>query len=98
MKENIKLTEIYNNSQGISKTYSLREIYINPQQVVCLRSEEHYQRMLQEGKLVDGLDGRQSFTRISVSTNSYEQDIVVVGTIDEVYQKLNIETRKLLRG
>ena len=92
MKENIKLTEIYNNSQGVSKTYSLREIYINPQQVVCLRSEEHYQRMLH------GLDGRQSFTRISVSTNSYEQDIVVVGTIDEVYQKLNIETRKLLRG
>ena len=82
MKENIKLTEIYNNSQGVSKTYS----------------EEHYQRMLQEGKLVDGLDDRQSFTRISVSTNSYEQDIVVVGTIDEVYQKLNIETRKLLRG
>lgn len=98
MRENIKLTEIYNNSQGVSRLYSLREIYINPQQVICLRSEEHYQQMLQEGRLIDGLDSGQSFTRISVSNNSYEQDIVVVGTIDEVYRKLNIETRKLLRG
>jgi hypothetical protein len=95
---NIKLMEIYNGSQGVARAYSLREIYINPQHVICLRAEAALETMLQEGRLVDGLDKRQKFTRVSVSNNSYEEDIVVIGSIDEVYKKLNTEARNLLRG
>ncbi|MGI9554611.1 MAG: hypothetical protein ACR2M6_01450 [Vampirovibrionia bacterium] len=90
--------EIYNGSQGVARAYSLREIYINPQHVICLRAEAALETMLQEGRLVDGLDKRQKFTRVSVSNNSYEEDIVVIGSIDEVYKKLNTEARNLLRG
>ena len=97
-KSNVKLMEVYNGSQGVARTYSLREIYINPQHVICLRSEDGLERMLQEGRLVDGLDKRQKFTRVSVSNNSYEEDIVVIGSIDEIYKKLNTESRNLLRG
>ncbi len=98
MNDNIKLMEVYNGSQGVTRSYSLREIYVNPQHVICLRSEDGMEAMLQEGRLIDGLDKRQRFTRISVSNNSYEEDIVVIGSIDEVYKKLNTETRNLLRG
>lgn len=97
-KNNVKLMEVYNGSQGVARSYSLREIYINPQHVICLRSEDGLERMLQEGRLVDGLDKRQKFTRVSVSNNSYEEDIVVIGSIDEVYKKLNTEAKNLLRG
>lgn len=97
-KSNVKLMEVYSGSQGVARTYSLREIYINPQHVICLRSEDGLGRMLQEGRLVDGLDKRQKFTRVSVSNNSYEEDIVVIGSIDEIYKKLNTEARNLLRG
>jgi hypothetical protein len=95
---NIKLMEVYNGSQGVARSYSLREIYINPQHVVCLRAESALETMLQEGRLVDGLDNRQKLTRVSVSNNAYEEDIVVIGSIDEVYKKLNTEARSLLRG
>jgi len=98
MSNNIKLMEVYNGSQGVARSYSLREIYINPQHVICLRVETALETMLQEGRLIDGLDKRQKFTRVSVSNNAYEEDIVVIGSIDEVYKKLNTEARNLLRG
>jgi hypothetical protein len=98
MSNNIKLMEVYNGSQGVARSYSLREIYINPQHVICLRVETALETMLQEGRLMDGLDKRQKFTRVSVSNNAYEEDIVVIGSIDEVYKKLNTEARNLLRG
>ncbi len=98
MSTSIKLMEVYGVSHGASKTYSLREIYINPGHVICLRAESLFENLLREGRLVDGLDKRQKFTRVSVSNNLQEQDIVVIGNIDEVYKKLNFESNKLLRG
>ncbi len=98
MSNNIKLMEVYNGSQGVARSYSLREIYINPQHVICLRVEAALETMLREGRLIDGLDKRQKFTRVSVSNNAYEEDIVVIGSIDEVHKKLNTEARDLLRG
>ena len=38
MSNNVKLMEVYNGSQGVAHAYSLREIYINPQHVICLRA------------------------------------------------------------
>lgn len=97
-QDNVKLMEVYNGTQGVARTYSLREIYINPQHVICLRVESDLETMLQEGRLIDGLDRRQKLTRVSVSNNAYEEDIVVIGSIDEIYKKLNAEARNLLRG
>lgn len=98
MSDNVKLMEIFSVSEGAAKSYSLREIYINPNQVICLRSEALFEKLLHEGRLLDGLDKRQKFTRVSVNTNLHEEDIVVIGTIDEVYKKLNFESTQLLRG
>ena len=98
MSNSIKLMEVFNGSQGVAKTYSLREIYINPQHVICLRAEPALETMLQEGRLIDGLDKRQKFTRVSVSNNAYEEEILVIGSIDEVHKKLNTEAKNLLRG
>ena len=95
---NIKLTEIFSLGNASEKRYSLRKIYINPSHVVCLREEEVLKKMLSEGKLVPDLDHRQDFTRITVNNNSMQQDILVIGNIDEIYNKLNIEARNLLRG
>ena len=94
----VKLTEIYSNSYGSDGSYSLREVYINPTHVVCLRSEDNLKRKLEEGRLVDGMDKRQSFTRVSVGINTSHDVIIVIGSIDEVHKKLNIDTRTLLRG
>jgi hypothetical protein len=94
----IVLTEIYSVGNASHKKYSLRQIYINPDHVVCLREEEILKRILSEGVLIDGLDKRQVFTRITVNNNSTQQDILVIGNLNEVYKKLHIDTKNLLRG
>jgi len=95
---NILLTEIYSVGNASQKRYSLRKIYINPDHVMCLREDEGLKNVLQEGTLVSGLDKRQTFTRVTLNNNSMQQDVLVVGNLDEIYTKLQIETKNLLRG
>ena len=94
----IKLTEVYSVGNGSQKKYSVRQIYLNPDHIVYMREEEILQRLLSEGRLMDGMDKRQTFTRITVNNNSMQQDILVVGNVDTIYEKLKLETKSLLRG
>ena len=68
----IRLTEVIENSTTTRlasdvdkrKRFTLREVSINPEYVVCVREEERMKRMLHEGYLPEGLDQRQRFTRV----------------------------------
>ncbi len=96
---NIKFVEVYNSGRGTGRhAYSLRSVYINPSHVVCLREDGDTTRLLEEGRLPDGLDDRQSFTRVSINKGTYGQDIVVIGPVEEVYRKLDFDKRQLLKG
>ena len=95
---NILLTEIYSMGNASQRKYSLRKIYINPDHVMCLREDEVLKGVLREGNLISGLDKRQSFTRVTLNNNSMQQDVLVVGNLDEIYNKLQIESKNLLRG
>ena len=94
----IRLTEVFNIGNGVSKQYSLRSVYINPSHVICLREDAVLKNRLNEGTLIEGLDDRQEFTRVTVDKSNLHADIVVIGHIDEIYKKLYIETRNVLRG
>jgi len=96
---NIKFVEIYNDGVGTGRhSYSLRSVYINPSHVVCLREDYEASKLLGEGRLPEGLDDRQSFTRVSINKGTYGQDIVVIGKVEEVYKRLDFEKRQLLKG
>ena len=95
---NFKLTEVYCTGNGSHKKYSLRNIYINPLHVVCLREDVTLGRLLSEGRLIDGLDSRQSFTQVTLSRANIQENVVVVGSLDEINRKLNIDNREILRG
>ena len=95
---NIKFVEVYSPGGGVSHKYSLRTVYINPDHVVCLREDTATGTLLEEGRLPSGLDHRQSFTRVSINGGGYGQDIVVVGQVEETYQKLDFDSRRLLKG
>ena len=49
-----KLIEVMQNST-LSKSYSLREVFVNPEFVVSLVPDTNTKRLLQEGRLPDGL-------------------------------------------
>lgn len=97
----IEVVESRANHSGSSvavKTYSLREVSINPNHVVFLREESSMTRRLNEGSLPEGLDVRQKFTKLTLDRGHTGLDLVVVGDPSQIREKLSISSRELLRG
>ena len=97
----IQLVEVYNEvssaMRGTSK-YTLREIYINPKHVVAIRPDNRMSGVLKEGLLPEGLDERQSFTKVFLDRGQTGIDITVVGEAALVGKKLGLYERDLLKG
>ena len=95
----VRLTEIYQTGKGHSApAYSFREVFVNPEHIVCLREDEKYKRLLLEDRLGD-LDKEQSFTRIYLDRGQSGIDVIVVGEPSFVQEKLGLGLNKqLLRG
>jgi len=98
------LTEIlktnkYTDEGSLRNSYVLRQVFINPRHIVCLREDEHYKQLLVEGRLIEGLDESQSFTKIYLNRGQAGIDLTVIGTAASVQQKLGLTAEKqLLRG
>jgi len=89
----IKLVEIVRDSGD----YNLREIFINPEHVVCLREDNVLKQRLIEGKLPEGLDTRQAFTKLTVDNGTNGTEFIVVGTPSSIESKLK-GAKKVLHG
>ena len=65
----IKLVELYEQptQRQTKDKWTLREVVVNPDYVVCLRPDARATVLLREGNLPDGLDARQEFTKIQMS-------------------------------
>ena len=93
----IKLVEVV---QSLKQSYSLREIYINPDHVVFLREDSRMKTRLNEGThdFPEGLDTRQSFTKIQVRNGTTGSEFIVIGSPKMIEAKLNGNTKDLLHG
>ena len=90
-----KLVEIAKVGTDISSrsNYILREVFVNPDQVTMLREDVAMKSFLNEGRLPEGMNEHQSFTRLFLNTG---MDIFVVGAPHVVESKL--KTKQILRG
>lgn len=93
----IKLVEVV---QTYKNDYNLREIFVNPDHVVLLREDTTLKTRLDEGKgnFPEGLDTRQSFTRLQVHNGTTGAEFVVIGAPHLVESKLKGSKKELLRG
>ena len=94
----IKLVEIYEitgRSRDAKTSYCLREVYINPSHVVCLREDLSMKRKLEAKLLPEDMNPNQQFTKISLSRGHSGIDLVVVGPPDSIENKLK---SNILRG
>ena len=82
---------------GTSENYALKEVFINPEHVVCLRADDLTRQQLHENKLPDELDKRQEFTRIQLNRGHNGLDLIVVGAPSLVEQKLKMP-QQILHG
>lgn len=93
-----KLIEVMQNS-NLSKTYSLREVFVNPEFVVSLVPDTNTKRLLTEGRLPEGLSNHTEFTRVTIHKGATGQEMIVVGDISDVRTKLfSGGTRTVLKG
>ena len=94
-----KLVEVIQNS-ATSKTYSLREVFVNPEFVVSLVPDINTKRLLSEGRLPEGMDDSMEFTRVTVHKGASGLEMVVVGDASSVRSKLfSLQpTSTLLKG
>jgi hypothetical protein len=100
----VKLTEVYGNSNAATnylsnkKTYSLREIYVNPKHVVMIREENAIRRLNENQPISADLDSNHRFSKITVNRGAGNTDFVVVGAPEYIGQTLNKNQKELLRG
>ena len=95
----VKLVEIYELSRSLNddkKSFSLREVFVNPEHVTCLREDLIAERKFRDGLFPEELDGRQKFTKIHLNRGLSGIDLVVVGDPFTIQEKLVGKT--LLKG
>ena len=78
--------------------YNLQEIYVNPEHVVAIRADNRTREALVEGRLPSGLNQGQSFTTLYLDRGQTGIDVVVVGDVEMIREKLGIARRTLLKG
>ena len=95
----VKLVEVHSHHAVTSnKSYTLREVFINPQRVVSMREDTGFQSLLSEGELPDGININQTFTRIFLDQGQGGRSIVVVGDPMSVDRKLMEGQTRVLKG
>ncbi len=92
-----KLIEVMQNS-ATAKTYSLREVFVNPEFVVSLVPDTNTKRLLSEGRLPEGLSLQTEFTRVTIHKGATGQEMIVIGDIGAVRSKLFTNSKQVLRG
>ena len=77
--------------------FDLREVFVNPRHVVSLREDGHIKQALNEGKLPEGLDERQSFTKLTLDKGTVGLELTIVGAPALVESKLK-NSQQVLNG
>jgi hypothetical protein len=96
----IKLTEVCNNGAITTRqTYTLREVFVNPEHVVMIREESRMKQLNEQGLLPLELNKDHRFSKLSINRGHTGAEIVVVGAPEVIEVTLNDSaTKQLLRG
>ena len=89
----IQLIEVVKNSRD----YELRDVFVNPTHVVMLREDYATRSAINEGRVLDGVDPRQKYTRVTVHNGTTGSQFIVVGAPGLIETKLK-SGKQLLNG
>jgi len=95
----VRLTEIFaNGAVTTPNTYTLREVFINPEHVIMIREERRLKEMNERGVINENLNKNHRFSKLTINRGQSGTDIVVIGAPDLIETKLQRNTKQLLRG
>jgi hypothetical protein len=90
----VKLIEIYNkktyaaNANEKVEEYSLREVLVNPEHVVCVRENDSLKNRLSQTALGQEIHSSEGFTKIYINRGQSGLDLDVVGDMLSIQKKL----------
>tara|TARA_R110000744_G_scaffold370517_3_gene481119 strand:+ start:779 stop:1072 length:294 start_codon:yes stop_codon:yes gene_type:complete len=90
----IKLIEIYNKktytstSNGKAEEFSLREVFVNPEHVVCMRENDALKNKLSEAEIGKEIHPAEGFTKLYINRGQSGIDLDVVGDVSVIQSKL----------
>ena len=87
-------------AEAVTSKYTLREVTVNPNHVVCLREDMVMTKRLDEGRLPEDVDPRQRFTKVYLDRGQSGLDLTVVGNLRQTQEKLGLNSpaKEVLRG
>jgi len=98
----IRLTEVYETDKvstriknGPVKKYLTRDVFVNPDHVVCIRVEARVSELVREGRCSGIPENLGSFTRLHMNRGQSGIDLIVAGSPEEIKSKL---FREVLKG
>ena len=95
----VKLVEVYETTSRRSNaesSYSLREVYVNPDHIVSMREDMSTKSKLTSGLLPENLSRDQEFTKLFINRGTWGSAMIVIGSPSSVHQKLR--GKGLLKG
>ena len=95
----VKLTEVCNNNAITStQTFTLREVFINPDQVIMIREDFRLKELNERCLLKEGLSNDHRFSKLTINRGQSGTEVVVVGSPAVIEEVLKSNTPQLLRG
>jgi len=87
-------------SSSTRAKFSVREIYISPEHIVMAREDNHTEHVLRESnEKHPKIPANMKFTKLTINKGTTGQDIIVLGSIDMIYEKIHSSrSKQLLRG
>ena len=97
----VKLKEVFRDISATTTpqsrmNYKTRDIFINSKHIIYVRKNADMNKRLVEG-LLDS-DAGSDFCTISMSRGNTGVDIVVVGSLEEINNKLELTSREMIYG
>jgi len=90
----VKLIEVYSkntyasNADGKVEEFSLREVFVNPEHVVCMRENDNLKTRLQDTPLGQEIHPAEGFTKLYINRGQSGLDLDVVGDLGAIQRKL----------
>jgi hypothetical protein len=82
----------------VGHSWYLNKAVVNPQHIAMVTESPEHINMLKEGKLELGLDNQVVFSKVSMAAISGFTELIVVGSPSSIMEKVNRNTKQLLKG
>ena len=90
----IELITIFHANQN----WYLNKVFVNPNHMVSVSDAVDYNKLLKEGKIDLAFDRNVSFSKVKMNPTTGYDEFIVVGTPSSIMEKMNKNTKQLLKG